>query len=203
MIIACSRNASSSNSRCSSATSKINGTFWRLPECRTAVIGFLSANSYRTAWLKISDMMFRIFALFPLLSSMSKRSLHPSQLLALLYMRAFPRLTAGSRDAALGTSGNMLHAAAGHHQRVRRSGRFQLKGITTRLNQLMAGAHRRKFDAALVWKIDRFLRIPGCKGVCRYESTQYAVMQYRSSSAQLDADTTHHPSASELYSSGP
>ena len=26
------------------------------------------------------------------------------------------------------------------------------------LNQLMAGAHRRKFDAVLVWKIDRFGR---------------------------------------------
>src|ERR1700693_1863050 len=46
-IMARSRSASSPNSRCSSSTSRITGIRSRLLDCRTAVMGFLSAISYR------------------------------------------------------------------------------------------------------------------------------------------------------------
>ena len=46
----------------------------------------------------------------------------------------------------------------GHLRRVRRSRRIRLKESRPELNRLTADAHRRRFDAVLVWKIDRYGR---------------------------------------------
>src|SRR6266851_6924186 len=43
-------------------------------------------------------------------------------------------------------------------RRIHRPGRIRLERIRPALNRLMADAHQRRFDAVLVWKIDRFGR---------------------------------------------